>query len=243
MTLPACKCNNLNESSEPTYIKPQRTEYTVKVGETLIMPCEIKNLKSSATVIWQYSIKKIPETLTVGFFYYRKDYRIRVITNITDDTEQSWNLEIRKAKLEDEGYYYCKVMAQPESLKRTIYLKVEVNMSIHPINPMVSLKENVALSCITSFIPNESSKSARYNSNLRLAWYKDGELIEYHNHLNHNNTTIQNYRIDHHHKPSLSSKLRIHSLEPTDIGVYTCRFRNQTISTTLTTHNSKIKKI
>ena len=121
------ECHDITGEPVPllTSIKIQPMLYTVKLGETVNLPCEIENRRTS-TVIWQFSKGRIPETLTIGTFYYRKDLRIRVITNTTYESDQSWNLEIRKVKLEDEGYYLCKVMSEPDSLKRTLFLKVEV---------------------------------------------------------------------------------------------------------------------
>lgn len=127
-----CQCETLETS-----IKSQPTVYLVKLGDTVKLPCEIVN-RRQATVIWQFSSKnRIPETLTIGNFYYRKDFRIRVLKNTSVEREQSWDLEIRKINLSDEGYYYCKVMAEPESLKREILLKVQVDMAIEPLNPIV----------------------------------------------------------------------------------------------------------
>jgi len=97
----------------------------------------LRGNRRTSTVIWQYSKSRIPETLTIGYFYYRKDLRIRVVTNTTYESDQSWNLEIRKVKLEDEGYYLCKVMSEPDSQKRTIFLKVEVDLKLTPANPVV----------------------------------------------------------------------------------------------------------
>lgn len=91
-----------------TAIRDQNTFYRVKVNETIELPCVIEN-RRDANVIWQYSKSRIPETLSVGYFYYRKDYRIRVIVNGTNERVQAWNLEIRKVRLDDEGYYLCKV--------------------------------------------------------------------------------------------------------------------------------------
>jgi hypothetical protein len=50
-----------------TAIKPQNNFYTSKIGDTLIIPCEIENRKQ-ATVIWQYSKSKIPEVYYLFLF-------------------------------------------------------------------------------------------------------------------------------------------------------------------------------
>jgi hypothetical protein len=136
----------------------------------MLIPCIILN-RRQATVIWQYSKSRIPETLTVGYFYYRKDYRIRVITNATYEPEQSWNLEIRKVRLDDEGYYLCKVMAEPQSLKQVVYVKVNVDLRVVPHNPLnVKLDETVVITCNTSYemmsySSSTSSSSLNQNQN------------------------------------------------------------------------------
>lgn len=230
-----------------TSIKQQNNFYTTKVGDTLVIPCEIENRKQ-ATVIWQYSKSRIPETLAIGYFYFRKDFRIRVIANATTEKEQSWNLEIRRVRLEDEGYYLCKVMTESESLKRVVYLRVEVDMSISPINPVVNSKDSITIYCNTSFAQNETVKVAKSSqnhasSNYRLIWYKDGIVLSPHDHtgphLKHNNTTSLNYKIDYFNKPKLASKLRITTFNPANVGVYTCKFRQQNVSTTVTSKSCK----
>lgn len=210
----------------------------------MVIPCEIENRKQ-ATVIWQYSRSRIPETLAIGYFYFRKDFRIRVIANSSNEKDQSWNLEIRRVRLEDEGYYLCKVMTESESLKRVVYLKVEIEMNIIPVNPIVDYKESLSIFCNTSFVLNESNnnnkvaKSSHNNiNNHKLVWYKDGINLSL-NDNRHNNTTSLNYRIDHYTKPKLSSKLRITSFNPANIGVYTCKFKHQNVSTVVTSKNCK----
>lgn len=234
---PVCKCQiSYVTDSALTSIKQQATRYTVKYGETVLIPCVIENRKQ-ANVIWQYSKSKIPETLTVGYFYYRKDYRIRVIANTTIEKEESWNLEIRKVRFEDEGYYLCKVMAEPQSLKRVVYLKVEVDLKIEPINPVVSLQDSLVLMCNTSYSFAESHKhkgNHHHSSHLKLIWYRDDEILQDHNldhNLSNNNTTNINYKIEHFTKPILWSRIHLNKLKTTNLGVYKCLFRNQSIIT------------
>ena len=160
--------NTNTNANANTKLVPQ---YTVRLGETILIPCIILNRKQ-ATVIWQYSKSRIPETLTVGYFYYRKDYRIRVIANATQESEQAWNLEIRKVKLEDEGYYLCKVMAEPQSLKQVVYVRVNVDLKVLPQDPLnVKLDETVVITCNTSYdlhsstLASSSSSSSTSNQN------------------------------------------------------------------------------
>lgn len=92
---PTSSGENTKLSPDATRIKQQETVYRVKVGDTVNLPCVVIK-KRNAAVIWQYSKNKIPETLTIGIIYYRKDYRIRLLANTSNEDEQSWNLEIRK---------------------------------------------------------------------------------------------------------------------------------------------------
>ena len=62
-------------------------------GETIILPCNVENLKQS-TVMWQYIENRLPITLTVGHYQYKTDYRIRLVANTTKDDFQKWDLEI-----------------------------------------------------------------------------------------------------------------------------------------------------
>ena len=207
--------SSVGQQLQITTIREQPIHYTVKLGETLTIPCQIENRKQ-ATVIWQYSKNKIPETLTIGYFYYRKDYRIRVIANTSQEAEQSWNLEIRKVKLEDEGYYLCKVMAESGSLKRVVYLRVEVDLHMHLIshhhqhNQPISLGNNIVLVCNTSYAIKESPKSgsgnasAHHHSSMRIMWLKDNETIlinDNHQQLHHEG---KNHGYHHQHSSSFT---------------------------------------
>ena len=50
-------------SGSSSHSNSRTPQYTVKVGDTVVIPCIIENRKQ-ATVIWQYSKSRIPETLT-----------------------------------------------------------------------------------------------------------------------------------------------------------------------------------
>jgi hypothetical protein len=138
-------------------------------------------------------------------------------------------------------------MTESESLKRVVYLKVEIEMNIIPVNPIVDYKDSLSIFCNTSFVLNESnnnkvaksSHNNNNNNNNKLVWYKDGINLSL-NDNRHNNTTSLNYRIDHYTKPKLSSKLRITSFNPANIGVYTCKFKHQNVSTVVTSKNCNL---
>ncbi len=203
-----------------TRIKQEKTQYTVKLGDTAYLPCEIENRRES-TVMWQFTRSRIPETLTVGFLQYRQDYRMRIVTNLTVDQVQTWDLEIRKVRLDDEGYYICRVMADPESLKRSVHLKVEVEVTLTQ-NEMLTTDDErkIELFCNTSY----SSPSA--DSNLQIKWLKDN--IE-----KMSNGASQSYQIEEFKTPSLSSKLIFFHFSPSHAGTYHCIFNNQNASISL----------
>ncbi len=213
------QCTQLSEDGMKTQIKQDTTHYNVKIGETVNLPCEIENRKD-ATVIWQFSKSRIPETLTVGFLQYRQDYRIRIVTNLTLDKLQTWDLEIRKIRIDDEGYYICRVMAEPESVKRTIYLKVEVDMSLTKKEAIINDNKKITeLFCNTSYAGSNSEE----NLNLKIKWFKDSnEQI-----LNEIN---RNYQVKEFETPSLSSKLVFYELNSENTGIYYCQFNNQNMS-------------
>lgn len=123
-------------------------------------------------------------------------------------------------------------------------------MSISPLNPVVKSKDALTLVCNTSFTTNETTKVAKSNHNMnnfRLVWYKDGISLSPHEHhiftSRHNNTTSLNYKIDYYSKPRLSSKLRITSFNPANVGVYTCKFRLQNVSTVVTSKNGNLNRL
>lgn len=203
------KCDLVNETTETTTmtrIVEQSTYYRGFVGENIVLPCEIEN-KRNATVVWQYSRKRIPETLLIGMINFKKDYRIRIITNASlgnDDNRrqvdaanekregeqeeedesrrEAWNLEIRRLRFDDEGFYHCRVMAK-EPLKRVIYLKVEVNltMTLQNSRPSLSFDSNLSITCNTSLTlahlinrhqPKQSLKNLK-NNNFRFEWLRN----------------------------------------------------------------------
>ncbi|RNA40479.1 kin of IRRE 2 [Brachionus plicatilis] len=222
-----------------TAIKTGPSSYIVKVGDTVTIPCHIENLKK-ANVIWQYSKSRIPETLTVGIFNYRKDLRIRVIVNSSEEKEQSWDLEIRRVRLDDEGYYLCKVMAEPESLKRAVYLRVEADLDLSMANRVVNSNDNVILTCNSSLVVDESSPLP-HRSVPFLKWFKDNDrLIDG---MAKINLSMSNFKIEHYHRPFIASRLIINKFSEQNVGEYKCMFRNQTVSKHVDIKNAVSRRI
>ena len=237
LTISICNGSNSNEI-KITHIRPDNKYYSAYFGETIILPCHVENLKQS-TVIWQYIKNPLPVTLTVGLVQYKTDYRVRLVTNLTSEDAQKWDLEIRKLKLEDEGNYLCRITNNGVTLKRVIYLKVLVRMAIDPINPQVYFKESLTLNCNTSYMQNaDNERRSIFTSNIgTFEWFKNNESnsLNYHHDMsNHSNYMVENF-----YSPTFSSQLIILHIKSSNIATYTCRFRSQNVSTTLKKATSK----
>jgi len=227
-----CDCYRLNSfenESLRTTIKNQTMHYTARVGDTVVMPCEIEN-RRDANVLWQFKKGNVPETISVGNVQYRQDYRVRVFrtTPHENSNSESWNLEIRRINHEDEGYYTCRVMTETESLKRVVYLKVKTHLSMSPINPSAEVNKSLTIYCNTSFQMNDTmrKKNPLY-SRLHINWFIDGEK------MNKSIGPERFFRIEYFAKPFIWSKLTILKAQQFHHGIYMCKFRFQNISTAL----------
>jgi hypothetical protein len=110
----------------------------------------------------------------------------------------------RKVKLEDEGYYLCKVMAENESLKRVVYVRVIVDLTLSYFSEnlrKINEGDSFKLTCNTSYVlpaishinnrnthdsPQVDLSSSSSSSSFslpssspmaQLLWYKDNILI------------------------------------------------------------------
>lgn len=127
-------------------------------------------------------------------------------------------------------------MAPHESLKRQIYLKVEVDMSIHPLNPIVNLKSSIVIFCNTSYeLNSEKHRKKSHGTHLEIEWFRNNNTNPIIINLNNSN-----YRIEHSISPTISSKLQIIHIKSSNIGVYVCKFRSQNVTTVLKRSNSNI---
>ena len=227
-----CDCYSLSNENDSlrTVITRQEVHFKVRIGDTVRLPCKIENRKG-ATVLWQFSKGNLPETLTIGILQYRPDYRIRVITNSTnesnDDTE-SWDLEIRKIRYQDEGSYTCRVMTNKETLKRVVHLKVEANLSLKPEDEFIVLGNSYSLFCNTSLQYKDRRRTRnRQNvikNDLHINWFLNGNKIK---------SNDSSFKIEHFNKPYLSSKLTILNADYSHSGMFICKFRSQNVSTHL----------
>ncbi len=161
---------------------------------------------------------------------------MRLVTNLTFEDIQTWDLEIRKIRLEDEGNYVCRVMNNGETLKRVIHLKVEVTMLIEPSNPVVNFKDSIIIFCNTSYIKNLEDENRPSVHHIGIEWFKNLETYRLNFHHNANST---NYVIENSFSPTFSSQLKIINIKSSNIGTYICKFRMQNVSTTLKKSNSK----
>jgi hypothetical protein len=190
--------------------------------------------------MWQYIENRLPTTLTVGHYQYKTDYRIRLVTNVTTDDFQKWDLEIRKTKLEDEGTYVCRVTNNGISLRRVIYLKVEIKMTIDPVNPSVFYKDSLIIFCNTSYQLNIDNDSQQAKLSNNIEWFKNNETnrLDYYQREANNSG---NYFIENSYTPTYSSQLRIIHIKSSNIATYFCKFQSQNVSTTLKKSSSTFK--
>lgn len=163
-------------------------------------------------------------------------------------------------------------MAEPESLKRAVYLKVEVDLTLRAERGQLTFGDDVSLVCNTSYqvpttAPTETDgrrsrrsaaaiKSSRtsHSHPTRMVWYKDGLRLHNGHALNAGNSNLAlvgglnnlslaaqllDFKIEYHTRPVLWSRLVLRSFKPTDLGIYTCQFRHQNVSTVIALSNCK----
>jgi hypothetical protein len=97
------------------------------VGETVVLPCKVSNL-ANHHVNWLKIKNGEPITLTVGYQQFSRNLRYRV-TRINDshknDKTESWDFEIRRANLEDQGVFECYIkLNAKQKIKNNIFLNV-----------------------------------------------------------------------------------------------------------------------
>lgn len=83
---------------------------TAYVGETATLPCEVENIGTHHVNWLKMDENNIPNTLTVGYHQFSRNMRFRVARTHEHKEHrklESWNFEIRKVSLDDQGMYEC----------------------------------------------------------------------------------------------------------------------------------------
>lgn len=126
------------------------TPLTVSVmpGETALLPCRVRNL-SDKVVSWMR--RKDLLIISSGRFMFTADSRFQVIT--PEEDPASWNLQLRKAKPQDEGLYECQVNTDPK-LKQAVLLTVsdgsEETTILGPKERWARLGSSLSITCHVS---------------------------------------------------------------------------------------------
>lgn len=160
------------ESLEPSFDDPV-TNVTAIAGDTVTLPCSVKNLKDYK-VMW---LDHRTKTLTLEARRIIADERITIERPDIGD----WNLYIHGVELSDAGKYMCQVNTVPVKIKYVI-------LTVHEppeIIPELSSKEEVfvresdtvQLVCNVTGVPTPTVRWYKKSPNRRHYSYNDKEMI------------------------------------------------------------------
>ncbi|XP_076104680.1 zwei Ig domain protein zig-8-like isoform X4 [Mytilus galloprovincialis] len=189
--------------------KETRTNITVYVGKTAVLPCSIVNL-GTKKVIWKRVDQK--HALTIGEFVFTTDERHSVDHS---DKGYKWNLVIKDVTKAHAGLYDCQISTK-EDLVRRIRLSVtdpppvEETRAIHISGPNFTEKgEPIRITC------NATGDSMTPE---HMDWFRDGLKIQQNIDAG---VLITEFR--HSETKTLYSVLEIAKSTMKDTGVYICR--------------------
>ncbi|KAL1509840.1 hypothetical protein ABEB36_004517 [Hypothenemus hampei] len=97
-------------SVTPYFDEISARDFEVPEGQTVIIPCTVRNLSYEKVVSWIRS--KDIHILTSGSLTFASDYRFEVVHS--DSNNDFWGLRIRGVKVEDSGQYECQVNTEPK---------------------------------------------------------------------------------------------------------------------------------
>lgn len=208
----------------------QNLNITTFEGETVKLPCQLANL-GNYHVNWLKVKDQVPLALTVGYQQFSRNMRYRV-ARVHDEANrvESWNFEIRRAQLEDSGFYECYVkLNQRHKIKANVFLDVKRRQEATTIprserlsssnkveriqmypNTWIKLRCNATNSLFQS--PSDSSYS---NSESELQWFKDGEVIQ------QDSRRLKKWVAS--YDNSNYMELDLYAVDPNDSGNYQCK--------------------
>ncbi|CAF0864976.1 unnamed protein product [Brachionus calyciflorus] len=180
ITIATVLLNKKVSSQETPRILTKEVFITSYEHHTVILPCEIESLPSELPVIWQYGRRgeRNQTVLTVGGTQLENNYRIRVLTNSSDQqfSENSkkitiHNLEIRKLHNSDSGWYECQLPTKPTQIN---YIKLEVLTlpRIEVSSKNARLGEKFELVCQVKNLPKRFELNWFFNDK-KLTVYQD----------------------------------------------------------------------
>ncbi|XP_071169643.1 zwei Ig domain protein zig-8-like isoform X5 [Mytilus edulis] len=189
--------------------KETRTNITVYVGKTAVLPCSIVNL-GTKKVIWKRVDQK--HALTIGEFVFTTDERHSVDHS---DKGYKWNLVIKDVTKAHAGLYDCQISTK-EDLVRRIRLSVtdpppvEETRAIHISGPNFTEKgEPIRITCNATGDSMTPEHMDWFHNGLKLQQNIDAGIL------------ITEFR--HSETKTLYSVLEIAKSTMKDTGVYICR--------------------
>lgn len=130
------------ETNEPQFITKGHL-YRAVVGDTIVLPCKVKNL-GSYILLWRRSAA----VLTAANLMVTRDARLKMV--------DGYNLQISDVKISDAGDYVCQIGDQePRDQVHTLEILVPPSVRSVPDHGLVSARQGntVNLECRTSGNP------------------------------------------------------------------------------------------
>ncbi|XP_076104679.1 zwei Ig domain protein zig-8-like isoform X3 [Mytilus galloprovincialis] len=197
--------------------KETRTNITVYVGKTAVLPCSIVNL-GTKKVIWKRVDQK--HALTIGEFVFTTDERHSVDHS---DKGYKWNLVIKDVTKAHAGLYDCQI-----STKEDLVRRIRLSVTDPPPVEETREKKTIFRPAIHISGPNftEKGEPIRITCNAtgdsmtpeHMDWFRDGLKIQQNIDAG---VLITEFR--HSETKTLYSVLEIAKSTMKDTGVYICR--------------------
>lgn len=213
---------------------PTTLSVTISPGETAQLPCRVRNL-ADKVVSWMR--RKDLHIISTGNFMFTADTRFYVIHPEHDPA--LWTLQLRNARLEDEGLYECQVNTDPK-MKRSVLLTVAVldppevmelslkddsnayaNVGANILGPKLRVireGSSLTLVCHVKTKPGYGYKDPHRPPRL-VDWLHNGKIILFSERSGVNVLTEKDVS-------DVSSHLTLSSVKVSDTGNYTCKAFN-----------------
>ncbi|XP_060526995.1 uncharacterized protein LOC132702420 [Cylas formicarius] len=111
----------LRNETRPFFDDVSRREIEATEGQTLVIPCTVRNLYKDKVVSWIRT--RDLHILTSGRHTFSSDFRFEALH--TDSSGDFWGLRIRGVRQSDSGQYECQVNTDP---KMSLAVKLSVSV-------------------------------------------------------------------------------------------------------------------
>ncbi|XP_056632981.1 uncharacterized protein LOC130442683 isoform X1 [Diorhabda sublineata] len=228
--------NSTNYILSPAFDDIFTREIHATVGQTLLLPCTVRNL-GNKVVSWIRS--RDLHILTSSRHTFSSDRRFESVH--TDSSGDFWGLRIRGAHVADTGQYECQVNTEPK-MSLAIFLTVSQNADDHnsleeetsssskwisqalikgPSIVYVQIGSPVTLQCEISPLSLQSGiHRLFFTSNMKpvVRWLHNGEELSFE--FTKDNITVETEYRDKDQR--IFSRIRLSSVSLGDGGQYTC---------------------